>query len=56
MASFLNENAVEQALLETFKELGYGVVFGPDIAWDGERPEQAGHGDVVTGDGIPISN
>ena len=56
MTLFLNEDTVKQALLETFKGLGYGVVFGPDIACDGERPERAGYGGVVTGGSVRIPN
>ncbi len=47
MTPFLDEDAVEQGLLETFRELGYEIVFGPDIACDGEHPERDTYGDVV---------
>src|SRR3989338_6018556 len=43
------ESDLEQATLEWFAELGYGVLGGPEIAPppDGERPERASYLDVV---------
>lgn len=41
------ESHLEEATLEWFEELGYEVVFGPDIAPDGEYPEREDYGDVI---------
>ncbi|NLL18360.1 MAG: type I restriction endonuclease subunit R, partial [Clostridia bacterium] len=41
------ESHLEEAALEWFEELGYEVVFGPDIAPDGDYPEREDYGDVV---------
>ncbi len=34
------ESTVEQAAIDWLKELGYDYAFGPEIAFDGERPER----------------
>ena len=34
------ESHVEQATLDWFQELGYSYAFGPDLAFDGTRPER----------------
>ena len=44
---FIVEQSVEDASLELLQEMGYKVVYGPDIAPDGERPERARWDDVV---------
>jgi type I restriction enzyme R subunit len=36
----VNENTDEIELLGWFEDLGYEVVFGPELAPDGERPER----------------
>jgi len=41
------ESQLEEAALEWFEELGYEVVFGPDIAPDGEYPEREDYGEVI---------
>lgn len=41
------ESHLEEAALEWFEELGYEVIFGPDIAPDGEYPEREDYGDVI---------
>jgi type I restriction enzyme R subunit len=41
------ESHVEEAALEWLDGLGYGVLSGPDISPDGERPERASYGDVI---------
>ena len=41
------ESHIEEATLEWLKELGYSVLFGPDIAPDGENPERKSYKDVV---------
>jgi type I restriction enzyme R subunit len=38
--SHINEDMVEQEMLGWFEDLGYEVVFGPELAPDGERPER----------------
>ncbi|MFM8332106.1 MAG: type I restriction endonuclease subunit R, partial [Candidatus Methylumidiphilus sp.] len=45
--SFITEAAVEQAALAWFRELGYAVLHGPDIAPDGAHSERACYKDVV---------
>ena len=42
-----NEDAVEQATLAWFEELGYARVHGPDLADDGPAPERTSYQDVV---------
>ncbi len=34
------EYQLEHAALEWFKDLGYEIIFGPDIALDGDKPER----------------
>ncbi|MEW5952501.1 MAG: type I restriction endonuclease subunit R [Bacillota bacterium] len=41
------ESDLEEATLEWFEELGYEVIFAPDIAPDGEYPEREDYGDVI---------
>jgi len=41
------ESQLEEATLEWFEELGYEIVFGPDIAPDGEYPEREDYGEVI---------
>ncbi len=46
----MNENQLEQTALEWLDNLGYAIEYGPDIAFDGPRPErdtQANYTDVV---------
>ncbi|MBS1560998.1 MAG: type I restriction endonuclease subunit R [Bacteroidetes bacterium] len=43
----LNESHIESAALEWFTDLGYEVLFGPDIAPDMPHAERASHEDVV---------
>jgi len=45
-----HESQLEEATLEWFEELGYEIVFGPDIASDGEYPERESYEDVVLKD------
>ena len=47
MSQKLNEDAVEQAALETLEELGYQTLNGPDISPDGTRPERKTYQDVI---------
>ena len=44
---FINEEKIEDASLELLQEMGYKVIYGPDIAPDGPRPERARWDDVV---------
>ena len=41
------ESQLEEAALEWFEELGYEVVFGPDIAPEGDYPEREDYSDVI---------
>lgn len=41
------EDMVEQEMLGWFEELGYEVVYGPDIAFDGSTPERKDYKQVV---------
>lgn len=41
------ESQLEEAALEWFEELGYEVVFGPDIAPEGEYPEREDYSEVI---------
>ncbi|VVB65267.1 Uncharacterised protein [uncultured archaeon] len=47
MTSVLTESETEQLALEIFKELGYKILFGPDIAFDGSTPERQNYSQVV---------
>ena len=44
---FVAEQQIEDAVLEILKELGYSVLYGPDIAPDAPNPERAKWNDVV---------
>lgn len=41
------ESQLEEAALEWFEELGYELVFGPDIAPEGEYPEREDYSDII---------
>ena len=47
MTTFLDEAQVELVVLDILGELGWPRAFGPDIAFDGERPERTNYGDMV---------
>ena len=47
MTTFLDEAQVELVVLDILGELGWPRAFGPDIAFDGERPERTSYGDMV---------
>ncbi len=47
MPKAIIESEVEQAVLDILKELGYKTIWGPDIAFDGARPERKSYSDVV---------
>ena len=42
MIHHLNENIIEQMTLVRFKNLGYAIAIGPDIAFDCPHPERKG--------------
>ncbi|AGA67859.1 type I site-specific deoxyribonuclease, HsdR family [Desulfitobacterium dichloroeliminans LMG P-21439] len=44
------ESHLEEATLEWFEELGYEIVFAPDIAPDGDYPERGDYGDITLND------
>jgi len=46
-AVYLDEARLEIATVDYLRELGYEYIHGPEIAPNGERPEQAGYGQVV---------
>ena len=43
----VNENAVEHEMLGWFEDLGYEVVFRPELAPDGANPERASYKRVI---------
>jgi type I restriction enzyme, R subunit len=47
MAKFITESDVEEAALEILDELGYDILYGPDIAFDGPKAERKSYQDVV---------
>jgi len=47
MPSIMTESEVEKVALEIISELGYKILYGPDIAPDGISPERKSYSDVV---------
>ncbi|KJJ85520.1 restriction endonuclease subunit R [Candidatus Omnitrophus magneticus] len=47
MSKSIIESEVEQVALDILAELKYKVVYGPDIAPDGPRPERQSYADVI---------
>src|SRR3989339_1178494 len=47
MAKSITESEVEQLSLDILKELGYKILYGPDISIDGTRPERADYYNCV---------
>ena len=47
MGHIITESDIEEATLEIVEELGYDIIYGPDIAPDGPNPERAEYSDVV---------
>ncbi|HPF07952.1 MAG TPA: type I restriction endonuclease, partial [Spirochaetota bacterium] len=45
--NLFTEDILEQAALSWFESLGYSVIFGPDIAHDGQSPERGNYGEVI---------
>jgi len=46
MTSF-TESTIEQAAIDWLTELGYSYAFGPEIAFDGERPERGDYQETL---------
>jgi len=46
MYSF-NEDELEKASLEWMEELGYEIIFAPEISPEGEYPERENYNDVL---------
>jgi len=44
------ESHLEEATLEWFQELGYDIIFGPDIAPDGSYPERKDYSEIILTD------
>ena len=47
MQKIITESEVEQVALDILSELKYKVIYGPDIAPDGLRPERQSYADVI---------
>lgn len=47
MSSFLDEAALEQAVLALFRELGYQTVYGPAIGPNSDTPERDSYAEVI---------
>lgn len=45
--AIFTEDVVEQAALAWFENLGYELVYGPDIAPDGENQQRASYSDII---------
>lgn len=47
MRHMITESEVEQVALDIFSDLGYKIIYGPDIAPDGSKPERESYSDVI---------
>lgn len=47
MGHIITESEVEQVALNILSELKYKIIYGPDIAPNGPKPERQGYGDVI---------
>ena len=47
MTEFLSEDQLEQLALDWFRDQGYQIVYGPDIAFDGDHPERNDYHQVL---------
>lgn len=47
MNKFISEDDVENITLDTFRELGYDIIHGPEISPDGISPERKDYSDVI---------
>ena len=45
--STITEDQLEKLCLDWFKEEGYEIAYGPDIAHDGDAPERADYRQVI---------
>ena len=45
--STITEDQLEKLCLDWFREEGYEIAFGPDIAHEGEKPERADYREVI---------
>lgn len=45
--SIITESQIEQVVLDILQEIGYKIVYGPDIAPDGDNPERADYSEVA---------
>ena len=43
----ITESEVEEAALEILRDLGYTIIYGPDISPDGKNPERNSYEDVI---------
>jgi type I restriction enzyme R subunit len=54
----ISESVVEETTFVWFESLGYSIAFGPDLAFDGERPERnekANYADVILEERLRIT-
>lgn len=47
MPHIITESDIEQITLDILSELGYEIVYGPDIACDGIKPKRKSYSDIV---------
>jgi len=47
MPKIITESEVEQVVLDILHELGYKIIYGPDISPDGSKQERANYSEVV---------
>ena len=47
MSKVIIESEVEQVALDILSELGYKIIYGPDLAPDGIKPERESYSDVI---------
>ena len=43
----VTESIIEQTAIDWLKDLGYDSAFGPEIAFDGERPERSDYQETL---------
>jgi len=46
----ITESEIEEAALDILKDLGYDIVYGPNIGHDGRNPERSSYEDVILKD------
>ncbi len=47
MSKSITESEVEQAVLDILHEIGYKIIYGPDISPDGSKPERSDYSEVA---------